>query len=586
MVVEGCSNEGAQRWLMDPLPADAGQRREPADMISRMQALQRRAPALLTGSQLVATSLAALGFRWIAGIGGTPVHGIFHACAAGGLRILGTRTQAGATLMTAAAAFVAGHQQGAVLLSSGPAVTNAITGLLVARDNGWPLLVLGGRSQVQDGPRGQFQQLDAARLIEPIAKWTVCAQVPGDIPRLLREAVRIARSGRPGPVYLDLPADVLAATTPDPGPLQPLIVAPAPPSDQLVERLAQRLRAARLPVLVLGDGLRWRADLARIRPWLESLALPVVALPLMRGLLAESHPWAVQGGQARAAALVQADLVVLLGADLDWRLRFGAEFDPGAAVILVDDSPEPGQGVVQGLECVRADAGLLLNRLAQFLHPSPRQGSPPSANLAMVPPAAPAPPTAPPTTLPGPLSIPEVFEVIRVVVSPQAFLVVDGKITLQAAQRFLPREHPFLHLDPGWNGCMGSGVPFAMAARLHHPGRPVLLVTGDLAFGMGAIELETAVRHRLPFVVLVINNDGAVGSLSQMGKLPRGHPERVHAFQPALGYELLANGLGCNGCLVKTAQELHRALAEGLGGGEPLLINTLVKSDSTAEDGA
>ncbi|MGB5135636.1 MAG: thiamine pyrophosphate-binding protein [Prochlorococcaceae cyanobacterium] len=135
-------------------------------------------PALVSGSELVASGLAALEFTWIAGVGGTPVHGIYKACAARGLRVLGTRTQAGATLMTAAAAFVAGAQCGAVVLSSGPAVTNAITGILVASDNGWPLLVLGGRRVAQGGQRGHFQQLDAASLIQPIAKWTGCAPRP------------------------------------------------------------------------------------------------------------------------------------------------------------------------------------------------------------------------------------------------------------------------------------------------------------------------------------------------------------------------------------------------------------------------
>ena len=588
-VADGCALACATTLLMDPAPVQAAQRREPVDRISRVQALQCRGPALPTGSELVASSLAALDFVWIAGVGGTPVHGIFHACAARGLRVFGTRTQAGATLMTAAAAFVAGSQQGAVVLSSGPAVTNAITGILVARDNGWPLLVLGGRSAVHDGQSGHFQQLDGASLIEPIAKWTACAKTPAEIPRLLREAVRIARSGRPGPVYIDLPADVLSARTVDPGPVQPLAVEPAPPSDQLVEGLAQRLRAARHPVLVLGDGLRWRLDLARVGPWLERLGLPVVALPLMRGLLAESHPRAVQGPQARAMALAQADLVVLFGADVDWRLRFGAEIDPGAAVILVDDTPCPAQGAVRGTERVNADAGLLLNRLSQLLHSPPNRAAPPAGNLVSVLPAAAEPPTpsgpASPPAVPKPLSIPAVFEVIRAVMPSEAFLVMDGKITLQAAQRFLPREHPFLHLDPGWNGCMGSGVPFAMAARLHHPSRPVLLVSGDLAFGMAAIELETAVRHHLPFVVLVINNDGAVGSLSQRRKLPPQHPERVHAFQPALGYEQLASGLGFSSCRVSTAEQLRHALGAGWVGSEPLLINTLVEPSSTAADG-
>ncbi|MGB5135634.1 MAG: thiamine pyrophosphate-dependent enzyme [Prochlorococcaceae cyanobacterium] len=178
------------------------------------------------------------------------------------------------------------------------------------------------------------------------------------------------------------------------------------------------------------------------------------------------------------------------------------------------------------------------------------------------------------------------FAVIEAVMPPEAFLVVDGKITLEAAERFLVREQPFLYLDPGWNGCMGTGIPFAMAARLHHPGRPLLLVTGDLAFGMGAIELETAVRHQLPFVVLVVNNDGAEGLQNQITKLPPDHPERVHAFQSALAYDQVAGGLGFPACQASTPEELHQALSRGLGSGKPLLINTLVDPLSMAADRA
>ncbi|WP_254979787.1 thiamine pyrophosphate-binding protein [Cyanobium sp. ATX 6A2] len=563
--------EGSPRW----------------DRAGRLGLLRQRGqcqPALVSGSELVASTLAALEFTWIAGVGGTPVHGIYSACAARGLRVLGTRTQAGATLMTAAAAFVAGTQCGAVVLSPGPAVTNAITGILVARDNGWPLLVLGGRRAAHGGQRGHFQQLDAASLIQPIAKWTGCAHAPADIPRLLHEAVRTARCGRPGPVYLDLPEDVLGARIVDPGPVEPLVWDSPSLEDRLVDGLARRLRAARNPVLILGDGVRWRLDLAQVRGWLERLSLPVVSFPLVRGVLAESHPFAVHGAESRAGVLAQADLVVLFGADLDWRLRFGAEIDPGAAVILVSDVTELPPTLAERGERWAADPGLLLNRLAQR---SPAPEAPQRAMLRACEPVGDARPASESSASEAArLTIREVFEIIRAVIPPEAFLVVDGKITLEAAHRFLDREHPFLFLDPGWNGCMGTGVPFAMAARLHHPTRPLLLVTGDFAFGMGAIELETAVRHRLPFVVLVVNNDGAVGSLNQITKLPPDHPERVHAFQSALAYDQVATGLGFPACQASTAEHLHQALSTGLGSGKPLLVNTLVDPSSTAADGA
>ncbi len=565
---------------MSPALRDGNQHSQRSGRIGLLREMHQNRPAMLSGNELVASTLASLEFKWIAGIGGSPVHGIYRACASRGLRVLGTRTQAGATLMTAAAAFVAGSQSGAVVLSAGPAVTNAITGILVARDNGWPLLVLGGRRAVHGGQRGHFQELDAAGLIQPIAKWTACAQAPGDIPQLLREAVRIARCGRPGPVYLDLPEDVLEACTVDQGSVEPVPEEPSSIDDQLVDRLVRRLQAARKPVLILGDGVRWRLDPAQVRPWLESLSMPVVSFPLLRGVLAETHRCAVWGAESRSKALAEADLVLLFGADLDWRLRFGAEIGGEAQLILIDATSKPPSDDAGRVERVAADGGLLLNRLSQHWLAPP---APHRTRLdAHVPAGVAWHDTEPSTPSAARLTIREVFEVIEAVMPPDTFLVVDGKITLEAAQRFLAREHPFLCLDPGWNGCMGTGIPFAMAARLHHPTRPLLLVTGDLAFGIGAIELETAVRHRLPFVVVVVNNDGAVGSQNQTAMLPPNHPERVHAFQSALAYEDVACGLGFPGCRVSTTRDLAHALSSGFGTGQPLLINTLVDPSSTA----
>lgn len=557
---------------MNPTPEATGR-------LAAVRAFAQNRPALVSGSELIAGFLAAQGFRWIAGVSGTPVHDIFRACAQRGLRVLGTRSQAGATLMTGAAAFVAGQQTGAVVLSAGPAVTNAITGILVARDNGWPLLVLGGCRAVRGGLRGQFQQLDAATLIAPIVKWAGTAHRAAEIPALLREAVREARSCRPGPVYLDLPEDVLQERCVDPGPGDPITPTWIEPAAEDVARLAQQLRTARRPVIVLGDGVRWRLDLEQVQPWLTALPLPIIPLPLLRGVVAESHPWAVTDVRGRSQVLSEADLVPLLGADLDWRLRFGAEIGGRAMVVQVGDCPEPPERWGRRFTSIAADPGLFLNRLREVLPPDglatgaalPERAHPRRSSHS---PAAPA----------ERLSIRALFETIRAALPPEAFLVLDGNITLEAGLRWLAREHPLLQLDPGWNGCMGSGIPFAMAARLHHPSRPVLLVTGDFGFGLGCIELETSVRHQLPIVVVVVNNDGATGGFTQQQALPPSHGERVHAFQPALPYELLAQGLGMEACRASQATELAGALSHGFQSGRSLLIHTLVDPLSTWSD--
>lgn len=538
--------------------------------LARLRELNRQRPPRISGSELLAISLVSLGFEWVAGVGGTPVYEIFEACAKHGLRLFGTRTQAGATLMAAASAWVGGRPNGAVVVSAGPAVTNTITGILVARDNGWPLLVLGGRRAVHDGRLGAFQALDGAGLIQPIVKWAACAREAASIPALLQEAVRTACSGRPGPVYLDLPEDVLRATTLEPGLIAPLVPEFTEPWPSDLDRIADRLRAAQRPVLVLGDGVRWRIDPAQLRLDLQRSGLPVIALPLLRGILPETHPSQMAAAQHRGRCLQVADVVLLLGTELDWRLRFGAEIHPQAWVVQIGESNSRPPGWGERLELITAEPGLFLQRLLKLAGAhaiAPETWLPPPANDEDEPPEQ-------------RLTMTSAFAIVRSLLPPEAFLVLDGNLTLQAGQRELPCTHAFHHLDPGWNGCMGTGIPLALAARLHHPSTPVLLITGDFAFGLSAIELETAVRHCLPIVVVIINNGGPNGGQNEVPSLPENYPELVHAFQSALPYDKMAEALGMKGCCVSTTTELRAALGTALAAPCPFLINAFIDTDA------
>lgn len=361
---------------------------------------------------------------------------------------------------------------------------------------------------------------------------------------------------------------------PDPGPIAPLRpeFSEACPAD--LDRVAHRLQTASRPVLVLGDGVRWRIDPAQLRSRLERSGLAVIALPLLRGILPETHPFQVGAVRRRGRWLAEADVVVLFGSGLDWRLRFGAEIHPAARVVQIGESPSRPPGWGERLEVITAEPGLFLQRLLEQLSGGPElAGSPWNIETAAWPP-----PTNGDAARPDQrLTIPSVFAIVRSILPPEAFFVLDGNLTLQAGQRELPCAQAFHHLDPGWNGCMGSGIPLALAARLHHPSSPVLLITGDFAFGLGAIELETAVRHALPIVVLIINNGGPNGGLDQRQHLPANYQELVHAFPAELPYEKVAAGLGMKGCRVSTTAELGAALGSGLATPGSFLINAVVE---------
>lgn len=563
-------------------PVSATAIRAPLSSAQRRRLLERVAAGhtTSTGAEWVARSLKQLGFEWIAGIAGTPVDGIFEAAARHGLRLLGTRSQAGAVMMTAAAAYASGRQTGAVVVSAGPAVTNSLTGILIARDNGWPLLVLGGRRSLTGQGSGYFQELDALPLMRPLTKWAACAEDATSIPERLREAVDAAQSGRPGPVYLDLPEDVLESRTSAPAQLAPVVPIPVPVPESDLQAVRTRLHAAHRPVLVLGDGVRWRVESDSLRRWVRTGNLPVLALPLVRGLIPESEPWVIRSRRARAAVLSEADLILVVGTGVDWRLRFGAEFGRSSELIVVAGTAAEAARTGTSGRAIVADPGLFLQRLTEFdwgANPEREQWAVRVGNLTTTP-KLPGPAES---LVPGRLSLTQVFQTIRAIVPPNAFVVLDGNLSLIAGQRLLPRNEPFLYLDPGWNGCMGTGIPFGLAARLAHPRRPVIVVTGDYAFGLGAIELETAARHQLDLGVIVVNNDGNSGGHRQAMHLPADHPERVHAFQPALGYDRVAEGLGVPGCSAANPQELREALERAMGRPGSFLINALTDPRST-----
>lgn len=573
MSTDGPGRAGeAGRVRLDPAALSALQRRRLREKLSAAQ------PAL-KGSDLVGWSLARLGFEWVTGIAGTPVDGVFRSAAGHGLRLLGTRSQAGAVMMAAAAAYVAGRLAGAVVVSAGPAVTNALTGILVARDNGWPLLVLGGRRALQGKGSGYFQELDAVPLMRPVTKWAACVGDAASIPAMLREAVQVACSGRPGPVYLDLPEDVLESTAVPPATLSPAEITRLPVGSEDLRSVLERLEQARRPVLVLGDGLRWGVNPDLIRPWVEAAGLPVVSLPLARGLVPESHPLAVRGDRWRTAVFGEADLMLVMGAGVDWRLRFGAEWRPGTEVVVVSSAPEDVNRVGSAALRVMADPADFLHRLAA--QPASGVGGGVgaragwasrvrelSAGVEACRPVA--------GEDGGRMSLAGLFKAVGAVLPEEAMVVLDGNLTLLAGQRLLSRQEPFRYLDPGWNGCMGTGIPFGMGARMAMPKRPVLVVTGDYAFGLAAIELETVARHALNLVVVVANNDGNTGAMRQANQLPAGHPERVHAFQEGLAYERVAEGLGIPACAVITPEELRQALEQAFRRGGSFLIQARI----------
>lgn len=544
------------------------------------QTLQQTSPHRASGSDIVAKTLRSAGITHVYGINGVPIDRTLGSCTREGIRVIGTRHQQGATLMAAAHNYAAGDLVAAVVVSSGPAIANIVTGMLVAWDNAWPLLAIaGGRS---DGQPGTFQKLDAATtMFDAIAKASVRVTTPDEIVPTLTRAVQLATSDRPGPVFIDIDAGVFTRSTSIPVAIS-LQSRQAPVLDEAaIAQAGELLERAERPLLVIGKGVRWSQAHLELKPLVER-GIPFLATPMGRGYVPDDEPRNVT--PAAALALSTADVVLSVGARWNWTLRFGAELAETVKLIQIDiHPPEIGCNVRPAVGVV-GDAKTTLARIASALdeldwRPAPatqiwhdrlklaaRENCDRSLKLV--------------NETESPMRLQTLMAAIAEVLPRDAITVLDGNYTLEAGLRLLPCYEPASRFTPGTNGCMGTGVPFAIAAKVANPERVVVAICGDLSFGMTAMELETAVRYRIPIIAIVANNQGHGGSYRQHRYYGSEYSERISMFVPDARYEMLSIAFGGFGRSVQTADELVSALHEAIAANVPACLNVRIDPDA------
>ena len=503
---------------------------------------QRLQEEPVSGHRVVARALAGLGVTHVYGVPGQPVYDTFGACAKENIRVIGARHQHSAALMAMAHNYFAGRQEAVSIVSTGVPAANALSAAAVARDNCWPLVILAGAIPQAAGEAGYFMALDATELYRPVAKWT--ARVPDThaIPAILAKAFDIAMDRRPGPVLVELPEDVLTGLTLGRSSL-PVASATryAPePDPTMLERVAAALIGAKRPLLIVGKGVRWGAPFDELRELVDALALPFITSPIGRGVIPDNHPLCMN--VVRWVAQAQADVVLMVGARFDWTFRYGRQIGPEATVIQVDvHAPEFGRNRKIDLG-VHADAACFVRALLTEIGPVRRSQARVSLDHAWVVglrqlheevKAAREAQAGSDDSLISPLRL---SSEVRAALPGDAITIFDSNLTMAACERMIPVQLPASRLTPGTSGCLGVGIPYAIAAKLVHPERPVVAICGDFAFGLSAMELETAARHNVAIVVVIANNSGNAGSLRQrmhMGKTD----EPIMMFQRGLRYD-------------------------------------------------
>jgi 2-hydroxyacyl-CoA lyase 1 len=533
------------------------------------------------GHRLVVQSLSALGVTHAYGVSGTPIRETFGYCASVGLRPIGVRHQQAGIMMAIAQNYVTGRLTAVSLLSAGPAVTNAVTSVLVAQDNCWPVVVLGGRRPLSMQGMGSFQDLDAVPIFQSITKWSALVDSTASIPDYLEHAFRIALGGRPGPVYLDLPEDILTGIVRSYKLPRLEISRPSSPDEHAIDRAAEILSRAQRPSLIIGKGIRWSEPYEELTRLADDFGIPFITSPMGRGYLPDDHR--LCSNAARGLLQSKTDAVLLVGARLDWTFRFGTELPPEAKIIQIDiHEPQIGVNIAPTVG-IGGDAREVLSQLVARLavKTDARDREKLSYWHAMLNEAKEIKRREWNSLMNNdslPMSPYRMLREIRNFMPRDAICVLDGNIFMAAAQQVLPSYLPASRFTAGTNGCMGVGIPFGIGAKLSHPDRLVTVICGDTAFGFNAMDMETAVRHRVPIIVVVVNNEGNCGSGPQKTFFPQGY-ERVTMFEPAIRYQEIMRAFHGHAEYVDHPDQLRPALERAVKSGNAACINVKVDPD-------
>jgi acetolactate synthase-1/2/3 large subunit len=532
----------------------------------------------MTGGQLVARVLKQAGVGHVFTLCGGHILPIYDGCLDEDIAIIDVRHEQAAAHAADAYARLT-RNVGVAMVAPGPGVTDAVTGVANAYAARSPMLLIGGAAPLGLRGLGALQEMEQVALLRPITKASLTVAETRQIPEVLTTAIRTALSGRPGPVFVEIPVDLLLATIEDR--LAPIPTAyvhrPRAAADpEALGTLEGLLAGAERPVVIAGGGVYWDDAAAALAAFAERAGVPVFMNGAGRGSLPTAHPQAF--AQARGMALGAADLVLILGAPLDFRLGYGRPptFAEAAKVVMVDcDAGELGRNRPLALG-LAGDIGTILRQAADLV---------PKTMAARVAPwlaAVRAKETESRARLAAfcasddtPISHYRLAAEIARVVGPDTTIVGDGGDVVGCASRIVPLQRPGQWLDPGPLGCLGVGPSFALTAKLLRPAHRVVLLAGDGALGLNGMELETAVRFRLP-LVCVVGNDGGWGQIRNPQLSFYGEARAVATALPSTRYDLFAEALGARGALVTKPGEIRPALDKALGSNEVWCINVLL----------
>ncbi|KAL5336707.1 thiamine pyrophosphate enzyme, N-terminal TPP binding domain-containing protein [Aspergillus crustosus] len=576
--------------------------------------------AARTGAQLIARTLRDLGVTVIFGIVGIPVVEIAEEAINLGIRFVAFRNEQACSYAASVYGYMTGRP-GVCLVVGGPGVLHALAGIGNSTANNFPLLVLAGSAETTGVTKGAFQELDAISLLTPHTKLAIRASSLDSIPGAINNTYRTSWYGRPGPTFVDLPADIIQGKlSPEyalPQPENILVSSPPRASGDptLILKAAQLLKAAKAPLIIVGKGAAYARAESGIRQLVDKTQIPFLPTPMGKGVVPDSHP--LNASSARSAALKNADVVLVLGARLNWILHFGEppKWSPKAKIIQVDISAEElGRNAANSELGILGDLALVVDQLTSsisnwkyspsspfptLLAESAKKNEDKAQKAALK--------ETPANT---PLTYQRAYHIIRTALNSltppedgNIVYVSEGANTMDISRSIFPLYHPRQRLDAGTYATMGVGLGYVVAAHeafnaipesdgTHKP-KKIVAFEGDSAFGFSAMEIETLARYRIPALIFVINNSGiyhgdstsenewktlqdqTVSNDTKSDEIKKGLRSTSLLYETR--YELLATMCGGKGYFVRNEEELEKATREGFQSDTVTVVNVIVE---------
>jgi acetolactate synthase I/II/III large subunit len=535
---------------------------------------------MIHGGWLVAKTLKREGVEVVFTLSGGHIAAVYDGCVREGIRVVDTRHEQ-AAVHAAEGWAKCTRKPGVALLTAGPGVTDGVTGVANAFLAGSPVLVIGGAAPLSLWDRGALQEMNQIDLLRPITKWARTVHETSRLAEYTASAFRQMLNDKPGPTFLEMPMDVMnnladTDTLFDPGePEYYRYSGRIAPDPDMVVKAAALLEKAQRPVIMAGTAVWWCDAAEPLRQLAERLNAPVFLNGAGRGCLPPTHPLFFTA--SRRKALEGSDTILAIGTRMDFRLNHGQpRLIPKEANIIWFDIAGEDVGINRGAAAALVgDVGLSMRQLTEatrqlaeadwldYIRREERNALGRDGALM--------------SSDDVPIHPMRFCREIRDFIDEDTTVVGDGGDIVSYAARVINVYKPGYWLDAGPMGCLGTGTGFAMAAQIARPGKKVLIVHGDGAFGLNGMEFESMARHKLP-IVSIIGNDGAWGQIKHPQKAILGHATAAE-LSPGIRYDKMVESLGGYGELVERSEDIRPALERAFASGLPACVNVLINPD-------